>query len=87
MNTSEQHMYKAAQGSCLLDLFLRLVVGLLGLLTVGERKEIKNRESPEVGGGGWGEQMLLSQKRIILICFDSASQRVQPTVPTFFFAG
>ena len=28
--------------------------------------------------------MLLSQKKRILICSDSASQRVQPTVPTFF---
>ena len=28
--------------------------------------------------------MLLSQKKRILICFDSASHRVQPTVPTFF---
>ena len=45
MNTSEQH--KATRGSCLLDLFLRPVVGLLGLLTVGERGEVKNRESPE----------------------------------------
>ena len=45
MNTSEQH--KATRGSCLLDLFLRPVVGLLGLLTVGEREEVKNRESPE----------------------------------------
>ena len=45
MNPSEQH--KATQGSSLLDLFLRLVVGLLGLLTVGERGEVKNRESPE----------------------------------------
>ena len=35
MNTSEQH--KATQGSCLRDLFLRPVVGLLGLLTVGQR--------------------------------------------------
>ena len=47
MNTSEQH--KATRGSCLLDLFIRPVVGLLGLLTVGERGpgEVKNRESPE----------------------------------------
>ena len=45
MNTSEQH--KATRGSCLLDLFLRPVVGLLGLLIVGERGEVKNRESPE----------------------------------------
>ena len=45
MNTSEEH--KATQGSCLHDLFLRPVVGLLGLLTVGERGEVKNRESPE----------------------------------------
>ena len=35
MNTSEQH--KVTRGSCLLDLFIRPVVGLLGLLTVGER--------------------------------------------------
>ena len=28
--------------------------------------------------------MLLSPKKIILICFDCASQRVQPSVPTFF---
>ena len=38
-------------------------------------------------GGGWGgvRIMLLSQKKKrILICFDSASHRVQPTVPTFF---
>ena len=27
--------------------------------------------------------ILLSQKKRIFICFDSASQRVQPTVPTF----
>ena len=45
MNSSEQH--KATRESCLLDLFLRPVVGLLGLLTVGERGEVKNRESPE----------------------------------------
>ena len=45
MNTIEQH--KATRGSCLLDLFLRPVVGLLGLLTVGERGDVKNRESPE----------------------------------------
>ena len=44
-NTSEQH--KATRGSCLLDLFIRPVVGLLGLLTVEERGEVKNRESPE----------------------------------------
>ena len=44
VNTSEQH--KATRGSCLLDLFLRPVVGLLELLTVGEG-EVKNRESPE----------------------------------------
>ena len=47
MNTSEQH--KATRGSCLLDLFIRPVVKLLGLLTVGKRGpgEVKNRESPE----------------------------------------
>ena len=45
MNTSAQH--KATQGSCLHDLFLRPVVGLLGLLTVGEKGEAKSRESPE----------------------------------------
>ena len=45
MNTSEQH--KVTRGSWLLDLFLRPVVELLGLLTVGERGEVKNRESPE----------------------------------------
>ena len=48
MNTTdctEQH--KATRGSCLLDSFLRPVVGLLGLLTVGERGDIKSRESPE----------------------------------------
>ena len=45
MNTIEQH--KATRGSCLLDLFLRPVVGLLGLLTVGERGDVKDRESPE----------------------------------------
>ena len=45
MNTSEQH--KATPGSCLLDLFLRPLVGLLELLTVGERGEVKNRESQE----------------------------------------
>ena len=28
--------------------------------------------------------MLLSPKKRILICFDSASYRVQPTVPTLF---
>ena len=33
MNSSEQH--KATRGSCLLDIFLRPLVGLLGLLTVG----------------------------------------------------
>ena len=37
-----------------------------------------------MGGGGGGVRiMLLSQKKRILICFDSASQRVQPTVQTF----
>ena len=45
MNTSEQH--KATRGSCLLDLLLRPVVGVLGLLTVGEMGKVKNRESPK----------------------------------------
>ena len=51
MNTSEQH--KATQGSCLHDLFLRPVVGLLGLLTVGEKDKVRNRESPESTNQGW----------------------------------
>ena len=37
-----------------------------------------------VGEGGWGENNVVVTKKIILICFDSASQRVQPTVPTLF---
>ena len=35
-------------------------------------------------GGGVVTIMLLSPKKRILICFDSASYRVQPTVPTLF---
>ena len=32
----------------------------------------------------WGENnVVVTKKKRILICFDSASQRVQPTVPTF----
>ena len=35
-------------------------------------------------GVGWGENnVVVTKKKRILICFDSASQRVQPTVPTF----
>ena len=33
---------------------------------------------------GWGENNVVVTEKIILICFDSASQRVQPIVPTFF---
>ena len=34
---------------------------------------------------GWGENnVVVTKKKRILICFDSASHRVQPTVPTFF---
>ena len=36
------------------------------------------------GGGGGGEVNVVVTKKGILICFDSASHRVQPTVPTFF---
>ena len=32
----------------------------------------------------WDENNVVATKKIILICFDSASRRVQPTVPTFF---
>ena len=39
MNSSEQH--KLTRGSCLLDLFLRPVVGLLGLLTAWETGDVK----------------------------------------------
>ena len=48
MNSSEQH--KPTRGSCLLDLFLRQVVGLLGLLTVGERElklKIESLQNPQ----------------------------------------
>ena len=31
----------------------------------------------------WGENNVVATKKIILICFDCASRRVQPTVPTF----
>ena len=35
-------------------------------------------------GGGGENNVVFTQKKIILICFDSAGQRVQPTVPTIF---
>ena len=38
-----------------------------------------------MGGGRGGENnVVVPKKKRILICFDSATQRVQPTVPTFF---
>ena len=33
-------------------------------------------------GVGWGEINVVVTEKGVLICFDSASQRVQPTVPT-----
>ena len=65
MNTSEQH--KATRGSCLLDLFLRPVVGLLRQLTVGE-----STGSPSalfVGSGFRGH--LVGNTRIISVLSDA----------------
>ena len=61
MNTSEQH--KATRGSCLLDIFLRPVVGLLGLLTVGGSLQ-NNRGQPRLVPAKVGK-MSFKQKRII----------------------
>ena len=44
-----------------------------------------NFSMERLGAGGlWGENnVVVTKKKRTLICFDSASQRVQPTVPTF----
>ena len=51
MDTSEQH--KATQGSCLLDLFLRPVVGVLGCWQSGRGGKWKIESLQIINNWGW----------------------------------